>query len=139
MMHHETVEENLTLGQRFFHEQDRLRGGPAESLCAPDYAAVLGGNPAMDRASHEGFAQAFYGAFNNLHHVIEDVFATEDRVAVRFVLHGTHTGPFFGIPPTQRSIEVRANVIMHVSNGKVTNIFGVFDEAGMLRQLGVLQ
>jgi len=133
-----TIGANRELGRRFFQEQDRLRGGPAEALCAPDYVAALGGNPGIDRAGHEGFARAFYAAFGDLRHDVEEVFATEDRVAVRFVLHGTHTGSFFGIPATQRRVAVAANVLMHVAGGKVTRLLGVFDEAGLLRQLGVL-
>jgi predicted ester cyclase len=131
------IEANEALGRHFFEEQDRLRGGPSEALCAPGYVACLGGQPAMDRAGHEQFARAFYAAFDGLRHDVEEVFATEDRVAVRFVLHGEHTGSFFGIPPTGRPIEVRANVILHVSNGIVTKCLGVFDEAGMFRQIGV--
>jgi predicted ester cyclase len=69
---------------------------------------------------------------------VEEVFATEDRIAVRFVFHGKHTGDFFGIPATQRMVSARANILLHVADGKVTKLFGVFDEAGLLRQLGVL-
>lgn len=131
-------EANRALGRRFFEEQDRLRGGPAPALCAPEYTARLGGNPATPREGHEGFAHGFYAALPDGQHAIEEVFATEDRVAVRFVIHGTHTGSFFGIPPTGRAVAVRAHVILHVSGGKVTALFGMFDEAGLLRQIGVL-
>ena len=132
------VESNRALGRRFFEEQDRLRGGPAEALCAPGYRAEIGGNPTMDRAGHEAFARAFYTAFDGIKHEIEEVFATADRAAVRFVLRGRHTGSFFGIPPTQRSIVVAGHVIVHIAGGRVTRLLGIFDEAGMLRQLGVL-
>ena len=126
------------LGRRFFEEQDRLRGGPAEALCAADYRAEIGGNPAMDFAGHEGFARVFYDAFDGIRHDIEEVFATEDRAAVRFVLRGRHTGSFFGIPATQQSVAVPGHVIVHIADGRVTKLLGIFDEAGMLRQLGVL-
>jgi steroid delta-isomerase-like uncharacterized protein len=129
------VAANRALGRQFFEEQDRLHGGPAEALCAPDYVAEIGGNPPTGREGHEAFARAFYAAFPDIHHEIEDVFATDDRVAVRFVLHGRHTGSFFGMPPTGKTITVVANVLMHVADGKVTKLFGVFDEAGMVRQL----
>ena len=133
-----SARENAILGRRFFEEQDRLRGGPAPALCAPEYVALIGGNPPMPREGHEAFAQAFYGAFSDIHHTIEDVFATDERVAVRFTLRGTHDGPFFGIPPTGRAVTVTANVQMQVANGKVTRLLGIFDEAGLLRQLGAL-
>ena len=140
MLHTETptIEANRTLGSTFFKEQDRLRGGPAEHLCAPEYMATIGANPPMTHAGHEGFALGFYAGFPDAMHHIEEVFATDDRVAVRFVIHGTHTGHFFGIPPTGRAIKTAANVIMHVSDGRVTKLLGVFDEAGLLRQIGVL-
>ena len=133
-----TIEQNRTLGRSFFAEQDRLRGGPAEALCTDDYVARLGGNPPMPRAGHEGFAQAFYAAFPDLHHEVEDVIATADAAVVRFVLHGTHRAPFFGIPATEKRVAIAAHVILRVRGGRVRELLGIFDEAGMLRQLGVL-
>ncbi|HEV8246859.1 MAG TPA: ester cyclase [Polyangiaceae bacterium] len=132
------VEANHVLGRRFFAEQDRLRGGPAPELCAPGYVAHLGGNPPTDRAGHEGFAKAFYGAFPDMRHEVEQVVAEEDALVVRFVLRGTHQGSFFGISATGRSVMIAAHVLMRVERGVVTELFGIFDEAGLLRQLGVL-
>jgi predicted ester cyclase len=40
------------------------------------------------------------------------------------------------MPPTNRSITAAANVILHVADGRVTKLLGVFDEAGLMRQLG---
>ena len=134
----ETVAVNEALGRRFFEEQDRLRGGPAPALCAGGYTATLGGNPPVNRDGHEGFARAFYAAFPDMRHTIEEVFATGDRVGVRFVLNGTNTGSFFGMPPTGREVRIAANVLMKVEAGRVTQLSGIFDEAGLLRQLGVL-
>jgi predicted ester cyclase len=132
------VAANCALARRFFAEQDRLKGGPAEDLCAEDYQAYLGGAPPVDRAGHEAFAKAFYAGFEGIHHDLEDVFAAGDRAAVRFVLTGTHTGSFFGIPPSRRPVVVAANIILHIADGKVTKLFGMFDEAGMLRQIGAV-
>jgi len=129
---------NEDIGRRFFAEQDRLRGGPAPELCTADYQARLGGNPPADRQGHEGFAKAFYAAFPDMHHEIEDVFAARDKIAVRFVIRGKQTGAFFGIPPTNRNVAVTANVWLHLEHDRVRRLFGVFDEAGLLRQLGVL-
>jgi len=134
----DTIAANKDLGRRFFEEQDRLRGGPAEALCALEYQATLGGNPPMPREGHEGFAKGFYAAFPDMRHEIEEVFATDDRVFVRFVLQGANTGSFFGMPATGRHVTFAAHVVMHVAAGRVTRLLGIFDEAGLLRQLGVL-
>jgi hypothetical protein len=131
--------EHRALARSFFAEQDRLRGGPAPALCSASYRAHLGSAPEKSRDEHEGFARGFYAGFPDLHHEIEHVIAEDDAVVVRFVLHGTHSGSFFGIPPTGRRVAIPAHVILRVTQGKVSELFGVFDEAGMLRQLGILQ
>jgi predicted ester cyclase len=136
--HTDKVADNRALGSTFFHEQDRLRGGPAAHLCAADYIATIGGNPPMNRDGHQAFAVAFYAAFPDAVHHIETVFATDHQVAVRFVIRGTHTGSFFGVPPTGRAIVSAANVILDVADGRVSRLRGIFDEAGLLRQIGVL-
>jgi len=94
----------VTLARDFFAAQDRLRGGPDPALCTADYQAWLGGSPPVPREFHEGFARAFYAAFPDLAHAVDDVFAASDRAAVRFTLRGTHQGAFFGIPATGRAV-----------------------------------
>jgi len=132
------LEALRTIGRRFFSEQDRQRGPLPADLIAPSYSATIGSNPPMDRAGHDGFGRGFFAAFPDLHHEIELVLADGDNVLVRFVLHGTHQAAFFGIPATNKRISVAAHAVLEVRDGRVTRLRGVFDEAGMLRQLGVL-
>ncbi len=42
------------------------------------------------------------------------------------------------IPPTGKRVTIWANVLMHLDGGNVKRLYGTFDEAGMLRQLGVI-
>jgi predicted ester cyclase len=42
-----------------------------------------------------------------------------------------------GLPATGRTIAVPAIAILRVVDGKVTELHAVFDQAGMMRQLGV--
>jgi predicted ester cyclase len=132
------ADENKAIAVRFFQEQDRLRGGPADELCAPTYTAQIGGNPPMDLAGHKQFARMFYGAFPDLYHTIEEPIAETDTVAVRFTLHGTHTHGFMDIPATGKSIRVSAIAMLKFKDGKVVALHGQFDQLGMLQQLGVI-
>ena len=130
--------EIKSIGQRFFKEQDRLRGGPADALCAANYTAHSGGNPPVNRDGHKHFARAFYEGFPDLNHTIDDTVAEGNKVVVRFTARGTHKGNFMGIPATGKSITVGAIVILHVANGKVTELRAQFDQMGMMQQLGVI-
>ena len=132
------VETTRSLGPRFFQEQDRLRGGPADELCAPNYQAFIGDNPPMNLAGHQQFAKAFYAGFPDIGHTIDDVVADRSRAAVRFTLRGTHTADFMGIPATGKPIVVSAIAILQVAGGKVIELRAVFDQYGMMQQLGVL-
>lgn len=133
-----SIDETKKIGPFFFAEQDRLRGGPAEALCADTYTATIGGNPPMNLAGHQQFAHLFYQAFPDLSHTIEDTVAEEDKVTVRFTLQGTHTADFMGIPATNKPISVSAIAILKVSEARVTELYAIFDQMGMMQQLGVL-
>jgi steroid delta-isomerase-like uncharacterized protein len=127
-----------TLGRRFFEAQDRLRGGPDPALCAPGYTAHLAGFPPLDLAGHRQFAHAFYTAFPDLYHTVDDTIVDGDRVAVRFTLRGTHGGDFMGLPATGKPVVVGAVVVMRVEDGRAAELRGVFDRLGLMQQLGAI-
>ncbi len=126
---------NRDIARQFFVEQDRLRGGPAPELCASEYTAHLAGNPVFDLNGHTAFASAFYAGFPDMRHAIDLAIAEGDRAAVRFSLHGTHTGDFLGMPPTGRAITITASAIMRLENNQIAELWAEFDQVGMMRQL----
>ena len=132
------ADANRALGAQFFLEQDRLRGGPAESLCSATYLATIGTYPPMPLAGHQQFATMFYSAFPDLSHTIEETVADDDSVAVRFVLRGTHRGAFMGVPASGRQIDIPAMAILRVSDGRVERLHGIFDSLTMMQQLGAV-
>ena len=121
---------------KFFEEQDRLRGGPADDLCADGYTAHLASFPAMDLAGHKEFSAAFYAGFPDLKHQVDEVIAVGDRVAVRFRVIGTNTGSFLGAPASGRPIAIDGLALMTVASGQVTELWGQFDQMGVLQQIG---
>ena len=132
-----TAAETEAIGRRFFAEQDRLKGQLTEDLCAEGYTAEINGFPVMDRAGHNGMAEGFYGAFPDMHQVIEDTVADDERVAVRFRARGTHQGELMGMAATGKPIDVVGMAIVRVEDGKVVSLKEVFDLHTMMEQLGV--
>lgn len=53
---------------KFFEEQDRLRGGPADELCGDGHIAYIASLSPMDLEGHKQFAAAFYAGFPDLKH-----------------------------------------------------------------------
>jgi steroid delta-isomerase-like uncharacterized protein len=75
-------------------------------------------------------------AFPDMQFTICDLIVNDDRVAVRWTMEATHTGPLAGIPATGKRVLQRANVIYRFADGKIAEGWAVMDQAGMLRQLG---
>jgi steroid delta-isomerase-like uncharacterized protein len=74
--------------------------------------------------------------FPDLHFVVEDLMGVGEQVAVRVSVCGTHTAEFMGRPPTGRTFAVTSLGIFRFASGRITEHWGVFDQMGMLAQLG---
>lgn len=74
--------------------------------------------------------------FPNLHFVVEDLMCVGEQVAVRVSVRGTHTAEFMGRPPTGRTFAVTSIGIFRFAGARITEHWGVFDQMGMLAQLG---
>ena len=75
-------------------------------------------------------------AFPDLKYVIENMVVSGEQVAVHTTMHGTHTGDFFGLAPTGKSIKVSQMQIERIENNKIVEHWRVTDDISMLRQLG---
>jgi steroid delta-isomerase-like uncharacterized protein len=71
-----------------------------------------------------------------LHFEIPDLLAEGELVAFRSTMTGTHRGPFQGLPPTGKSISVAHVRFVRVVEGKTSDLWHVWDTAGLMRQLG---
>lgn len=75
----------------------------------------------------------------DLRYEIQDLVVSEDAVAARTLLTGTHAGPLFGIAPTGRRVAVQQIAIERIRDGRIVAHHRVTDELSMMRQLGAVQ
>ena len=91
---------------------------------------------------HEGarqFFKLYLTAFPDLHLDMEAILpAGESHVVVRWRSSGTHKGPLANLPATGRKASVHGCSVMEVKNQKIAHAWVYFDNAHLLRQLGVL-
>jgi steroid delta-isomerase-like uncharacterized protein len=117
-------------------DADQMQTMPA--LCADQFVAHLPGMPPLDRAAFQQFGQAFFAAFPDLCHVVEDQVAEGDIVVNRMLVRGTHRGEFQGIPPTGRAVEFAAISVQRYAEGKLVEQHLIVDTLGLLQQIGAL-
>ena len=90
----------------------------------------LGGLKSLIRGLREGFP--------DLQLTVEDITSDGDKVWGRLKGRGTHEGPFMGMPPTGKRIEIDIIDICRFEGGKMVEHWGVADRLAQLTQLGVL-
>jgi steroid delta-isomerase-like uncharacterized protein len=134
----ESVAYNTALGRRVFVE---IYGGGkvdlVDQLYADDFVDDSPGG-GSGRELIKKTVTSFHKACPDLHIEVEDIFATNDKVVVRYTGHGTQTGAFGEIPPTGKTIKVRGLTVLLIANGKIKTEWTEYDRLGMLQQLGVI-
>jgi steroid delta-isomerase-like uncharacterized protein len=69
---------------------------------------------------------------------VADMASESDKVWTRIVVTGTQRGEYFGIPPTGKSIRIEVFDICRVVHNRISEHWGLSDQMGVMRQLGVL-
>jgi steroid delta-isomerase-like uncharacterized protein len=111
-----------------------------DQLLAPDF---VDHNPAPgstpDRQGVKDWLRSTKQAFSNLKATSEDEIIEGDKIVVRSRLTGKHTGPYQGMPPSNKEFSIETIDIVRVRDGKGVEHWGVFDALGMLQQLGFVE
>jgi steroid delta-isomerase-like uncharacterized protein len=88
-------------------------------------------------------AKAYYAnyvtGFSNREFIVKEIFAKGDRVVKYWQFKGTHTGLFFGIPATGKTVDVIGCTIAKVVDGKITEEQDFFDNYEFLKQIGIVK
>lgn len=77
-------------------------------------------------------------AFTDRQVAIADQVVAGDKVATRWTATGVHSGEFQGIPASGCHVKMVGISIDRFAGGKIVESWEVTDDAGLLRQIGVL-
>ena len=99
---------------------------------AEDHHLVFDGAQSKETMAGLGW-HALAGADVDVH--VEDVIASDDRVAVRGRVTGTHRESLMDLAPTRRSFEIDYVWFCHVKDDRIAEIWSLPDGLGLLKQL----
>ncbi len=134
-----SIEHNKKIVRRYQealnnNNLDALDEVVAADISTPD---ILSGFP-PGLAGAKAVHKMSVAGMPDLHTTIEVLVAEGDKVAARITMTGTHTGEFFGIPPTGRRVKFTGIYIVRIANGKIVEHRGVEDGVGLMQQLGAI-
>ena len=135
----EVEEQNKELVKRAWEAWGEGDFETFKELLAPDYVYYFPSRTTkpMSREETIEFGKMLRKAFPDISWGIEELFAVEDRVIVRFIFSGTHKGEWQGIPATGNKIESSGIIIARIENRKIVEDKEEFDMLGLMQQLGM--
>ena len=76
-------------------------------------------------------------AFHDSNVTVKDQIAKDDMIVTKWAFEGVHKGKFGELPPTGNKIKLEGISIHRLVNGKIVDEWEVYDELGMMKQLGL--
>ena len=135
-------ETNKALIRRWFEEVwNQGIEKTIDELFSPEGIAHGLGDTEIDVCGPEQFkpfVRNLRGSLPDLHISVEDVIAENDLVVARLVLQATHSGPGLGVTPSGRQVRVAGIAVVRFANGQAVEAWNVWDQLGLLRQIGAL-
>jgi len=131
-------QENKSIVTRV--NKEFIEGGDVNTvyeIFAPDFINQTAppGSPQGPEAIIYFFNHLLKPAFPDLKVEIHDQIAEGDKVTTRKSFYATHTGEFFGIPPTKKSVVMEVIDIVRLRDGKYVEHWGILDMQSLIAQL----
>jgi len=112
--------------------------GLFEEMAAENYTFFLPRPDQTERGSFPDLLKGFRSAFPDLNNTIEEQFVEGSTVVTRGTTRGTHQAPLGEIPATGKSIEVPWMMITRFEGDLIVEDREIYDELGLMMQLGVI-
>ena len=133
------MSDNIEIITRFEHAFRAGDQATIDKLCDP---GMVDHNPAPDQEpTLAGFKRKVAGyvtVFPDIEEDLQDIIASGDTVATRWVVTGSLQQEFLGIPAAGQRIRVEGMNFYRLEDGRVTDIWAQSDALGMLQQLGAI-
>lgn len=89
----------------------------------------------------EGFKnyyQNYLTGFSDITFTIVDVFGQGDKIVKHWNFKGTHSGEFFGIPASGKTVDINGVTLVLMKDGKIAQERDFLDNLDFLKQLGLI-
>ncbi len=135
------AEANIQASRRAIEEAfGKGRFEVLDEICAEGW---VGHDPIagdQDLAASKQTMAGYRDAFPDLSFTVEDIFASGDKVAIRWSGTGTFENEFMGQPPTGEKGEPTRGISIdrYDEDGKLAETWNQWDTLGFMRQVGML-
>ena len=134
-----SAEENIALARRWFEEVwNKGNASAIDALTTEDFVLHHPARPGqpVNLQTYKQLYPVYRVALPDLHILVEDTVADENKVAVRVTQSGTHLGEYRGAAPTGKRITWTGLIIFLVRDGKIAEAWADENWQGLQQNLG---
>jgi steroid delta-isomerase-like uncharacterized protein len=102
---------------------------------SPTYVGHVNSDTIPSRDVGVGFIKGLLEAFPDIHYTVEDRLTSGNKVVCRWSATATHTGNLFGMPPTNKHVNMLGITIFRIEDGQIAELWDLWDQAGLTAQL----
>ena len=137
-----TLETNKALVRRYF-EDAPYNPAACDEIFAPHVhwhalyhttSPDLDSTPELEKTAYENHKKVWGSWIER----IDEMIAEDDRVMVLWSGRGTQDQEYFGLPPTHKPVTLSGMYIFRIVDGKIAEVWNLWDRLGEWQQLGVL-
>jgi steroid delta-isomerase-like uncharacterized protein len=139
-----SIEGNKAVVRRYY-ENAQYNPDVCDEIFAPVFrfhtiqhasvtSQVVESTPQNEKASYE-WLRTVWGDWRM---TIDEMIAEGDKVMVCWTFHGTQKGDYIGLPPSNKKVTYSGINIFRIADGKIAEIWDLYDRLWLWQQLGVL-
>ena len=139
-----SIEENKLLVRRYFQDVPH-HPDACDEIFAPSFRfhtiqhasitpQTVESNPESEKTAY-AWLRTVWGDWTM---TIDEMIAEGDRVMVQWTFNGTHQGEFNSLAPTGKPVSYSGINIFRIADGKIAEVWDIFDRLWLWQQLGVL-
>ena len=135
------ADEHRLLFSRWFEELwNKKNYSITRELVAAEFTAHGAGGQDIKQGPDgvAGMVKVWHEAFPDGHMTMDDIVTEGEMSAIRMTFRGTHTGDFYGVPASNKPVEVTSIGIDRVVGGKISEGWGELNMLGMMQQIGAI-
>ena len=137
----ETITENVKVVKRLVDEFfNAYKTDVVDEIVGPDCEVYLAGKsqPEKGPQCYKRMLAEDLEGLPDLHFDEDEMIVSGSKVILRWTMTGTHSGTFFGAPPTHKTVLCTGVSIYHIVDGKIVDDHVELDTYGLLMQLGAI-
>lgn len=128
-------EENLAAAMKFYQIYNDRNLDLINEIFTADYVGHVNAHDIVGAESAKGFIGGFIEGIPDVFYDVKETMTSGNRVITRWVCTGTQTGNFYGMPPTNKPINVTGITIFEIVDGKINQLWNNWDQFTLVQQL----